>query len=201
MKKLALLALVALAPTAAQAAVVLNMAIGVLYKADGVTPLDANSTLVLLCDADNDGFGDLAQATDSWTADAGDIVAAIVPTDNLLGVDGSAYLALTVDVAGVTAGKPLMLAWYDLPFDASASGPGQGIAFGAYRTDDVVNYSEIAWFVPADGATSALNFTTVNGYGELAESVGVANMVTVPEPVTMSLLAVGGLLLARRRRA
>jgi hypothetical protein len=175
----------------AQANVVLNLIEGYLYKNDGSTVLPENSTIALLCDANNDGFGDLTQATTSWAADAGDIVlgrwAFNYNLDAGVGSD-----SITYDLTGtVGVGDNLMLVWYDKAYSAGDAGPGEGVHFGTFRTDDVISFSDIAWTTPTDGGWN-LNFATANAGGDSLESAGAAQYQTIPEPATALLIAIGG---------
>jgi len=173
----------------AQAEVVLSMVNGNMYKHDGTTPVSVNSTLMLLCDADGDGFGDLTQATTSWTADAGDVVLARWGTMNA----GSDEVLLSPFnlTGGVDQNDKLMLVWYDKAYSAGDAGPGEGVYFGQFRTDSVISFSDIGWFAPADG-TYGLNFATIDAGGDSLESAGAASLQTIPEPTTAVLALIGG---------
>src|SRR4051812_20818216 len=76
MKKTLAIAVAALALTSslAQANVVLSVLAGQLTKADGITSLPIGSTLALIVDNGNNGFGDLTQATSSFSPGADDLV-------------------------------------------------------------------------------------------------------------------------------
>lgn len=202
MRNLVLIIIVAFSATTAQASVTLNMSLGFFYESDGLTPLAANSTLVLLADADNDGFGDLTLATDSWVDDIGDIVLAQFPMNGFLAGPNSSFDAINFDlIDGVDTGDDLMLVWYDQTFEPSDEGPGKDVSFGTFRSDSVISFSDIAWEVPADGNTVNLNFITTLIGGDSPESAGAAQYVTVPEPAAIVLLISGaGLMAARRRR-
>jgi hypothetical protein len=191
MKKIAIMAAFAFSSLFAQANVVLSMVEGYLYKNDGTTVLPENSTIVLLCDANNNGFGDLTQATTSWTADSNDVIlgrwAFNYNLDTGIGSD-----VITYDLAGtVGTGDNLMLVWYDKAYSAGDAGPGQGVHFGTFRTDSAISFSDIAWTTPTDGGWN-LNFATVAATGDSPESAGVASFQTVPEPATAMLALIGG---------
>ena len=207
-KTLLVAAVVALTSVLASAGVTLNMATGYMYKDNGSNLLDTSDsaatggTMVLIADTDGDGFGDLTQATASWVGDPDDVAVGRWEANGFyLGGAGNSFDAVPFDLAGgVTAGDDLLLVWYDTPYSAGAVGPGDLVNFGTFRSDSILSGSDIAWVVPADGSTFSLNFATVSAGGESLDSAGYATQTTVPEPVSMSLLAIGGGLLLRRRR-
>lgn len=205
MKKImGLMAAVAFGATLAQASVSLNMYNGFFYENDGSTPLSLNSTIVLLADANNNGFGDLTQATTSWTADAGDVVLARWNLNENAEGAGTSFDAVIFDYAGLTAGYDMLLVWYDKTYSVGDVGPGEGVYFGTFRTDDVISYSTINWSVPTDGGLYDLNFMTAalaGGTGESLESAGIAQYQTIPEPATAVLAVIGGGLAYFVRRA
>ena len=200
MKKFVVILVAAMGSAVSQATVTVNMWGGIFLKAVGLTPLSFNCTVLLLADANNYGFGDLTQATTSWTADAGDIVLARWGTDDI-NAAGSSESAIVFDYAGLTAGYDMMLVWYDKAYNAADAGPGELVAFGTFRTDDTISFSDMGWFVPSDGFTVALNFATESLGGDSADSLGIANMTTIPEPATALLALIGGGLayMVRRR--
>ncbi len=202
MKKIVLMAALAFSAVLAQASISLNFTEGYLYKHDGSTVLPENSTIVMLLDADNDGsFGDLTQSTTSWTADAGDVVldrwAFNYNYDVGFGADSPTYTY----GGDITVGKKIMLVWYDKAYSAGDAGPGEGVYFGTFRTDDIQTGQNATWIVPSDGFTVNVGFLTANAGGDNAESLGAAQYQTVPEPATALLVAIGGgMAYALRRR-
>ncbi len=194
MKKFAILAaLLAVTPVVAQASVTINMANAYWYTHDGVTSqLPTGSTITLIADADGDGFGDLTQATDTWLGDADDVLMARWGSNGWVvwGEDGNSWDSHQVPFAGLAAGDPILMVWYELPYDGGATGPGEGVYFGSYGD----------WLVPADGATVQYNFQTVAAGGQIPDCEGVADQMTVPEPASLALMLLGGGLLAARRR-
>ncbi len=204
-KALSLVVILAVAAAAQADTVTLNIGAGVLYQDDGATPLPADSTLVIIADADEDGFGAFDQP-DAWSDDPGDVVAAHFGLNQAAGAGtamaGLAGITLATEPDGLTTGDPLMLLWYRTPFDASDTGAGENVDFGTFRTDDAIDGSNTGWEVPSGGAAITLNFLTAALGGSNPESAGVADQTTVPEPATMLLLALGGgAAIVRRRRS
>lgn len=203
MKKIVLLtAVVAFGAAVAQANVTLSMFNGYFYENDGTTPLSLDSTIVMLCDADGDGFGDLTQATTSWIADVDDVVVGRWNLNENAAGAGSSFDFFSFDLAGtVGTGDKLMLVWYDKTYGVGDAGPGEGVHFGTFRTDDAISFSDSGWFAPADGAAINLNFATVSAGGDSLDSTGIASYQTVPEPASAVLaLLGGGMVYAARRR-
>ncbi len=179
-KKIIVMTVLALSATLTHAGVALNIYQGYLYKSNGITALPENSTMVLLCDANNNGsFGDLTQATNSWTADSGDVVVARWAFNYNADIGfGDAVVTFLLE-GGIGPNSKLMLAWYDKAYSADATGPGVGVNFGTFRTDNVQTGSMTSWITPADGATVNLSFLTANAGGDNAESLGAAQYQTI----------------------
>ena len=210
MKKIAIvtvLAGIARIPCVASAdQITLNLAFGYLSNGSGQL-LPVNSTMVLLVDADRDGFGDLTTSYNAWKADADDVILARFPLTAALDGPGTGDWAFQFDNAtpGLQAGNPMMLVWYDFPYDADATGPCDilpEVSFGTYRDDIPADLgSAVAgWTIPTQGGTFSLNAFTEDA-GGLTGFHGAADQVVIPEPASMlTMLVVGGLVAARRRR-
>ena len=109
-----------------------------------------------------------------------------------------------------TAGDQLLVVVYPTLTIASLN-PGNNTAGFYFRTDAIIDGSDIAWVAPPDGSTYSLfNYTSDIG-GSLpndqftsgASATGGQGFTTVPEPATWVLL-VGSLktvMVFRRRRA
>jgi hypothetical protein len=200
-KMLIALAVMAISPALAQADVTLNMSLGQFLGFDGSTPLSPNSTLAIFADTGSNGFGDFTLASDSWAVDPDDVLLALFPTNDFLGA-GTSFDPVVFGFDGLTAGDELLLAWYDLDFSASLTGPGNGTYFGTFRTDDAIDGSDIGWVVPNDGATVNLNFVTDALGGSNSAQAGIAQFQTqvIPEPISVVLGVIGGGAMIARRR-
>ena len=155
--------------------VTLNTGADTLTQADFTTPLPTNSTVILIADADNDGFGDFTQATESFLADPDDTLLAHFGTDDSNG-PGSFLTPITFTDPSLT-GADLLLVWYDLPFNAANTGPGEATPFGTFRTDDITDGTD-PWVVPSDGSTIALTLLTDSAGGSTPDPAASTNQVT-----------------------
>jgi len=161
-------------------------ALGVLYGANG-NPLANGSAIVILVDTGNDGFGDLSQGS-TFSSDSDDKILgnAILTSNDLAGAPGLTGQQIIIDFAASggadLAGKKMMLVWYDKQASAMSvsGGPGSGVRFGTYRTDNIQDFSDIGWTVPADGLNVTLNFLTdsIDGAGNNPESDGEVKFIT-----------------------
>jgi hypothetical protein len=204
---LAVLAAAALAPGLANAdQITLNLTAG--YPHDGSGHLlPIGSTLVLLVDADNNGFGDLTKSGGAWKAGLGDVVLGVFPLNGGPDGVGTGDWAFQLDTTSslYQVGDPMLLAWYNTPFDAGADGPCDTLSkvqFGTYRDDipaDLDN-AVAGWTIPTKGGTFSLSALTEDAGGP-AGFHGTASQEVTPEPVSMlSMLVIGGVVVARRRR-
>ena len=78
---------------------------------------------------------------------------------------------------GLQAGDALLLRWFPT-LTTNAATPGSGTSYGQFRTDAVVDGSDIAWVTPGDGATDALNFATASQGGSQPDGAGTASETT-----------------------
>ncbi len=177
---------------------------GFLYKdAAAVELLDVGKTAVLVADADGSGWDTYTNGElgDSFAAE-GDVVL------NAFGINGGMAGAGTHsddvpwenDAKGVSEGMEIALLWFDVEYADTLASPGEGTAYGFFRTGQDVG--EASFAVPANNFTGMMQvFTDSTGAGSIPDSDMAAKFVTVPEPFTMGVLAVGGLAMLRRRRA
>lgn len=203
-----MLAMLMFSPMLVQAEVTLNLSAGQFYRNDGSAydwgedPL----TLTLLADTAGDGFGNLTNSLTTFGTDqADDKIIRYFGSNDWLGFPGSTTndIQFSYGDKGVEAGNPLLLVWYDTAFNESldpmVNGPALNTHFGKYRNDLELD-GGISWFLPADGATNALNFQTLSTGGSLAESYGIADCTVTPEPVSSVLMLIGAGILGFRRR-
>ena len=177
---------------------------GFLYKDAAASEfLDVGKTAVLVADADGSGWD---MYTDGKLGDAfaaeGDVVLDVFGINGGMGAAGSHSDDQSWDNAAkdVTEGAEIALLWFDVEFSDALASPGEGTPYGFFRTNEDVG--EASFEVPANNFTGQMKLFTQNtGGGSISDSEMAARFVTIPEPFTMGVLAVGGLAMLRRRRA
>jgi hypothetical protein len=209
-KALMLMATLALVPTMAKAdTVAMTFHAETLFSRPSVV-LPANSTIVVLVDKDGDnsfGFENTALTSSTWLPDSGDSV--IARFASLSG--GVADQSLNFEISATNSasvigpGDKLLMLWYETPYNAAATGPGEGVNYGMFRTDSFLD-GEFNFTIPSGGASGNLLAFSVSNGGSTPDADLVGNLqtpiVATPEPASLAVLAVGGLaLMARRRRA
>ncbi len=186
--------------------------------------LDDGDTLMLICDDDMDNDTNSSPESwekyhntigkDSFLADPEDVILDAWGLSGVIGgtaYDGGDEHAANWDNGGkgVDEGDHFALFWFDLPFSDITdinNGPGKaGIAYGYYRTDDVLGGvfgGNLSYEVPANNVSDDLRSITQNAHssGDIPDSEMAAEFETVPEPMTIALLAGGGIFVTLRRR-
>ncbi len=188
----------------AQASVTINLGGDELFMADGTTPIPLGSLIQLVASTTDNTFS-APTAGDFVGGSSDDVILASFNSNNALG-SGSFEQPIVFNLTGnLNAGDQLLLRWWP-SLTAAASTPGS-TTFGQFRTNNVENFSDINWTVPADGSTVALNFLdTASGFATTPEpnSAGAASFSTaaVPEPSTYvsALMGLAGIGLATLRR-
>lgn len=224
MKKTSISVLAAvLVAGAANASVTINLGVGEIYSDPAATTLAPSGALInVLAKTDGTSWGSpqdiynlFQPLTDSFLPSGPFSLVQSFGSDDGAG-PGTTFTPVNYSYAGdFSAGDQLLMVVYPT-LTTSATSPGLGTLGLFYRTDLLLNGSDIAWVAPSDGFTVNLFATTAAVGGELAANIfapGDANMpgsgggqgfTTVPEPSTYALLSLAGLALggyvARRRR-
>jgi hypothetical protein len=213
MKKIALIALMMVLGVAMMAG---QARADVTYGSNLFDGLDQNGvpmadgTYVMVIDTDNDGWGlsgagleanvaYTAQAPlgvyrpgqqrndQTWLWDSNDYIMARGPIGSVQGQngewDGAAFVFSTVSIPNVPGYTPevdhFYILWFNTPYNADATGPGSNIWYGA----------------------EDLGLVGKEGYTITNDPVGgTANLVTVPEPISIFLGLMGGAALVARRK-
>jgi hypothetical protein len=194
----------------ANASVTINLGMAEVFAdASATTPISSGGLVNLF-----------AKTTGTWgtnlssiASDFSNLTSSFTPAGATLigsyssGVGAFGPEAVSFDLTGGLAQNQELLAVVYPTLTTSSSTPGIGTVGFVYRTAEVLNFSDIAWVIPADGSTVALNALTTGSGGTLANTDlspgGAGGFTTVPEPSTYALLALGGLALffvARRRK-
>lgn len=144
----------------------------------------ADGTYVMVMDVNGNGFG-LTQPpvgydnSASWVWDSSDVL-----MDRGQISDGCAYPFSYIATSDIPAGynanqDHYYFLWFNVAYNADATGPGANVAYGV-RDLGVVKAD------PGD----------YTAYPD----AGIASLTTVPEPVSMLVLLIGGGLVAARKR-
>ncbi len=205
MKKLITILTVAVLAAGAQASVTLNLELTNIQDHEGnLYPDGANNPgqlVVLIGDVGGDGFESLdAIHNNEGFVDDDDVIIDSWKMDvfNSLIVGGDKHSISGYDMVSdgfsEGGGGSLCLVWFedvlasdhgvvkdDAPGDEATGTPGVDEYYG-YHTE---------WTLPSDGSTEPLTYDVPGTY---------TMSQTVPEPMTMALLAGGGLFVALRRR-
>lgn len=151
-----------------------------------------------------------ANQTNSFTP-AGVTLVGTIGNDNS-GGDGITGGVFTFDYAGGFGPGDQLLAVGYSSLTTNSSSPGLGTLGFFFRTDSIIDGSDMAWVAPADGFSYTLGaYTDPNGSLSASQltsgngAIGGSGFTTVPEPSTYALLALsglafGGYVFRRRRR-
>ncbi|MCG3147974.1 MAG: hypothetical protein PCFJNLEI_01415 [Verrucomicrobiae bacterium] len=163
------------------ASVTLNLDVENLYGPTAGVPAAAGSTVVLIGSTQNATFGDLTQATNSFTAEADDIVLGIFELSDGGIFQNAAFLDIdttTAAASGLSLNDPLLLLWYpNLSYTPTLTGPGNSQLFGTYRTANATLGSDIGWTVPANGTYTLAAFAESIG-GDVPDTTFTATQTT-----------------------
>jgi hypothetical protein len=177
MKRLLFLLSLAVCCGSLRASVTIDLSVGQLLTAAGA-PVPDGGLIQLLAAPSTDALTPPSDASFTGGSSAEIVLASFGLDSASTGTAGSfdSVIHLTLS-GGLQAGDPLLLRWYPT-LTAAAGSPGSGTSYGQYRTDAVVDGSDIAWVTPGDGATDALNFTTSSQGGSQPNSAGEASETT-----------------------
>lgn len=160
----------------------------------GTTLLPTNSLVAFIADVEGDGFGDLSKlGTDGFTVDDDDVLLGIGSSGEV----AAGFVSNTIvwpNIDSSIEGKSFAMLFFAAPYSADATGAAEGTAYGVFIPELVV---------PNDGVNAAFSnehWLSQSLGGNYEDSMFLASNVTVPEPTTMALLGLGGLLAVRRRR-
>ncbi len=136
------------------------------------------------------------------------VIASFAMDSTTSGVPGGAVVSLQIPnystFEGFTPGDSLLVRWFPtLTIDSAAPG---ATTYGSYRTDLILDGSNIAWIAPADaGGNFTLSVVSVDFGGSVTNANLTANLVTaIPESSSFAALAglmVVGAVATRRRRS
>jgi hypothetical protein len=189
--------------------IVLNFTVKGLSDSNGeLLPVGSLVLLVADADGDNPDFNDYQISDDSFLGDPEDaILGKMEITQPLFFADQ--YLSGTVqwsnEEMSTHTGDSLALIWFDLEKSVADldGGPGEGVAYGVLHSKEKLgtDVAATSLVVPADPSNLDIMIQ-----GDLQASLAQAgalnaSYVTVPEPASMLILALGGgAALLRRRR-
>jgi hypothetical protein len=159
------------------ASVTIDLSAGQLLTAAGA-PLPDGSLIQLLAVTTGTTFA--APSDTSFTGGSADdlVLASFALNSATTGTPGDFDNAIQLTLSGgLSVGDALLLRWFPTLTTASAT-PGSGTSYGQFRTDAVVDGSNIAWVTPGDGSTDSLNFTTSSQGGSQPNSAGEATQTT-----------------------
>jgi hypothetical protein len=190
MKKIILTLIISAISLSSQASVTLNVLSGVFRDANS-QPIPQNSLVIVAASTLDSTFAPIGPT--AFTS-GDDIVIAQLATNDI-GGPGTISAPIVLNFSGnLNAGDPLALYWFPT-LTSSATAPGIGTPYGMFTDSSFV--------MPSDGATITLSFLTTSVGGSLPDSLGIANLVTIPEPSTYALIGFGllGLVFIARRKA
>lgn len=211
----------ALTLTSIFGSVTLNLGFGTMYSTTNemtTVPLGARINF-LAVEGNGSGtwssLGDLntlfSNLTNSWSPSGTRLIGSIFNND--AGGPGFTTGSIIYSYSGAfQPGDQLLMVVYPT-LDNSDTSPSTNTIGNFFRTDAVIDGSDIAWVAPADGGTFILSAATLGSGGSVpnntftsgAGASGGNGFTTVPEPATYALLAMsalgmGGYMIRRRRR-
>lgn len=222
MKKLTLtLSIVVAVVQSSMASVTINFGLGQMYSSTNtVTFFPTNGLVNILALTNGGSWGTSATISNTFA----NLTSSFIPANSVLvasfgnnndgGNSGTVGTAFNYSYSGAfVAGAPLLAVGYG-SLTTNSTSPGNGVNGFFFRTDSIIDGSDIAWTAPADGQTVNLYAYTASLSGSLGNSqftsgdgaAGGNGFTTVPEPSTYALLAMsalglGGYVVRRRNRS
>lgn len=204
------------------ASVTLNLGFGTLYSSTNQAITLPTGARINFLAVEGNGSGtwssfgnlnDLFEAQTSNWAPAGTRLIGEIFNDNSggPGLTGGSFI---YNYSGsFQPGDEILMVVYPT-LDNSDTSPSLGTIGNFFRTNTIIDSSDIAWIAPADGGAYNLFALTIDtGVGSVpnntftsgAGAAGGNGFTTVPEPATYALLAMsalgmGGYMIRRRRR-
>lgn len=179
--------------SSAQAAFSLAIQVGPMTQEDGAMDPLLDGTFVLYADIDGDGFGNLGTSNTYETDDADDVVLLVTAANqNGFGAGFEGIISGTFGPFDTPANTALAFGFFDDGKDGLASAPGVGADFG------FVDFGYVQTNPNASGDLFAFN--TLGAPQGDSESLKTNDGTVVPEPASLALLGLGGLMIAGRRR-
>jgi hypothetical protein len=162
--------------------------IGVMRDATGTNPI-TEGTIALIHDVEGDGLGELGTTNSYQTTDDDDTLISIVAINNAFGFDGAYSDTFTFDAENT---GQIFFAFFNNVFSSAQTAPGEGVEFGIVPG---------SFDVPSSGGNFDFGWTTPGLFGtQNPETLHADDGVVIPEPASLALLGVGGLMLASSRR-
>jgi len=198
MKIKAALALLAVSCSTSFASIAVDFTAVGLQDSGGVG-IPVGSLVLLVGDTGADGFGDFTLSNNSsltvgssFGSDVDDLILVVSGSpDESIGAFSWNFTYGVTTPTSLLAGDSLILVWFP-DVSVGATTPGDNQEFGTFRTDLLIDGSNLAWVAPPDNTTAG----TINSFNNQ-----LATQTTVPEPSTTFLaLAAGGFLFLRRKR-
>ncbi len=190
--------------------VAIDMQVASLYVSSGPFVPAPDGTLIQIVVSTADSTFDDPTPGDYLGGSGDDIILAQFALDRSTAFDTpgahSESVGFTLGVNNVTVGDPFIVRWFPTligPIGESStlgefpSSPGFSTLYGQYRTDSVLDGSDIVFVIPPDAALYTLNiWDSVIAGGSLEQMTLTADMMTaIPEPSTYAFMIIGGFVL------